>query len=361
MESNVISSANLDPSAYTDISGLNRLKRAAVAEDPAAIKAVAKQFESLFINMMMKSMREANAGFGEDNPFNSSETKFFQEMLDKEYGLTIAGAGGIGLAKIIEKQLMGRQGVASVTRPEKQPSQGESLGERLGLGDRVGEPLVGTGRVSEVVANQEGVPGVFNNDAIIKKALQNPNNKDQTVTNNPGVSGADTVIESGLTSPRTPTSVSFESPEDFVKQILVIAKSAAKALSIDQRVLVAQAALETGWGQHTLKDSQGGDSFNLFNIKTGADWQGESVLKRSLEYEQGIAIKKQSSFRAYRSFEDSFNDYTRLIQTSPRYQKALSLVNKPLEYINELQKAGYATDPNYGEKISRIFNSGIFK
>ena len=165
------------------------------------------------------------------------------------------------------------------------------------------------------------------------------------------------------TAPTKPSVVTsnFESPEDFVDQLWHLAKSAAKTLSVDPRILVAQAALETGWGQFTLKDSEGGDSFNLFNIKAGLGWDGKSVLKNSLEYEQGIAIKKQSSFRAYESFEESFNDYIELIQTSPRYQKALSLVNKPLEYINELQKAGYATDPDYGAKVSRIFNSEIFK
>lgn len=358
MDSGLIKTATLEPSAYTDISGLNRLKRAAVAEDPSAIKAVAKQFEALFINMMMKSMREANEVFGEDSPFNSSESKLYQDMLDKEYGLSMAGAGGIGLAEIIEKQLTGRVSNDIAPRPPSIFIPSKSKNETIERVDDVADqsvhsgpgpgpgPGTGTGTGTRTGAGTAVRPWTDQGD-------RKNDPKSTASASNLGLSTAPT-------KPSVVTS-NFESPEDFVDQLWHLAKSAAKTLSVDPRILVAQAALETGWGQFTLKDSEGGDSFNLFNIKAGLGWDGKSVLKNSLEYEQGIAIKKQSSFRAYESFEESFNDYIELIQTSPRYQKALSLVNKPLEYINELQKAGYATDPDYGAKVSRIFNSEIFK
>ena len=346
MDSGLIKTATLEPSAYTDISGLNRLKRAAVAEDPSAIKAVAKQFEALFINMMMKSMREANEVFGEDSPFNSSESKLYQDMLDKEYGLSMAGAGGIGLAEIIEKQLTGRASIDIAPRPPSIFIPSKSKNETIERVDDV---------VDQSVHSGPG-PGPGAGTAVRPWTDQGDRKNDPKSTANASNLG----LSTAPTKPSVVTS-NFESPEDFVDQLWHLAKSAAKTLSVDPRILVAQAALETGWGQFTLKDSEGGDSFNLFNIKAGLGWDGKSVLKNSLEYEQGIAIKKQSSFRAYESFEESFNDYIELIQTSPRYQKALSLVNKPLEYINELQKAGYATDPDYGAKVSRIFNSEIFK
>ena len=344
MDSGLIKTATLEPSAYTDISGLNRLKRAAVAEDPSAIKAVAKQFEALFINMMMKSMREANEVFGEDSPFNSSESKLYQDMLDKEYGLSMAGAGGIGLAEIIEKQLTGRASIDIAPRPPSIFIPSKSKNETIERVDDVVDQSVHSGT------------GTGAGTAVRPWTDQGDRKNDPKSTANASNLG----LSTAPTKPSVVTS-NFESPEDFVDQLWHLAKSAAKTLSVDPRILVAQAALETGWGQFTLKDSEGGDSFNLFNIKAGLGWDGKSVLKNSLEYEQGIAIKKQSSFRAYESFEESFNDYIELIQTSPRYQKALSLVNKPLEYINELQKAGYATDPDYGAKVSRIFNSEIFK
>ena len=352
MDSGLIKSATLEPSAYTDITGLNRLKRAAVAEDPGAIKAVAKQFEALFINMMMKSMREANEVFGEDSPFNSSETKFYQDMLDKEYGLTMASAGGIGLAAIIEKLLMGRRSTDIASRPVSIYVPSSSKVDAVeGMGDEANQSIhSGVGvDIGVGVGTGVGRGGGLGTDQRDRK------NDSKSVA-----SGANLGPSTASNKPSA-AAPNFESPEDFVDQLWGLAKSAAKTLSVDPRILVAQAALETGWGQFTLKDSEGGDSFNLFNIKAGSGWDGKSVLKNSLEYEQGIAIKKQSSFRAYQSFEESFNDYIELIQSSPRYQKALSLVSKPLEYINELQRAGYATDPDYGAKVARIFNSEIFK
>jgi len=147
----------------------------------------------------------------------------------------------------------------------------------------------------------------------------------------------------------------FDSPETFVQQVLPLAEKAAKALGVDPRVLVAQAALETGWGKSIIRDGDGQSSNNLFNIKADGRWNGDSVSVGTIEYRNGLPQPEKASFRAYASLEESLQDYVSFLQDNPRYEKALEQAGNPVAYLQALQRAGYATDPNYADKIDSIF------
>jgi len=148
----------------------------------------------------------------------------------------------------------------------------------------------------------------------------------------------------------------FTSPKDFVEKLWPLAQTAAEKLGTRPEVLVAQSALETGWGKFISKDANGQTSNNLFNIKAGKDWEGKRVSIETVEFRNGRAVKEQADFRAYDSLEDSLDDYVSFLQTSPRYEKALEHAENPEVFIQLLHKAGYATDPNYSDKVTNIIN-----
>jgi flagellar protein FlgJ len=141
--------------------------------------------------------------------------------------------------------------------------------------------------------------------------------------------------------------------------LLPHARQAARELGVDANLLLAQAALETGWGQSVIKNNQGDSSFNLFNIKADKSWQGKQTKVATLEYDGDVAKKTMAGFRSYGSYKDSFDDYVNFIKSNPRYSDALKKVGSPAHYIRELQQAGYATDPRYAEKVMSIYRSQI--
>jgi flagellar protein FlgJ len=147
--------------------------------------------------------------------------------------------------------------------------------------------------------------------------------------------------------------------ERFINTIRPYAEKAAKELGTKPEVLIAQAALETGWGQGISRHPDGRSGFNLFNIKANQNWQGPIVSKMTLEYKNGLATREHSSFRAYTSLNESFNDYVNYLKTNPRYEEALKSSNDPVTYIKELSKSGYATDPAYADKITNIMSRDV--
>jgi len=149
--------------------------------------------------------------------------------------------------------------------------------------------------------------------------------------------------------------IDLSTPENFVNHLWPLAEKSAIKLGVAPEVLLAQAALETGWGQSIIKQGSQ-SSHNLFNIKADPRWDGDKVEKLSLEYEKGIAVSKKSFFRAYDDLQKSFDDYVDFIQNNPRYQKALDAAENPERYLHEIHRAGYATDPKYADKIIRIMH-----
>ncbi len=161
--------------------------------------------------------------------------------------------------------------------------------------------------------------------------------------------------ESGAIIPETFSNI--ESPADFVEKLVPHVEQAAKELGLDPKALLAQAALETGWGKHLMQKPNGDSAFNLFGIKADKSWQGERVQVATLEYNGATASKQQAQFRSYNSFAESFADYAQFIKSNPRYQEALASADKVTDYWQELQAAGYATDPAYAQKLANIYKS----
>jgi flagellar protein FlgJ len=175
----------------------------------------------------------------------------------------------------------------------------------------------------------------------------------------------DSVVSSAATQTKTTTQPtqqsSFNNAEEFVSAVWEHAKTAAEKIGLNPAVMVAQAALETGWGKHIINKSDGNSSNNLFNIKSDKSWEGDKASKVTLEFEQGTPVKKQASFRAYESIKESVNDFVDFLTQNPRYEEALQKTAQPNEFLDSLQKAGYATDPNYASKIKKVLNSSELK
>jgi len=148
----------------------------------------------------------------------------------------------------------------------------------------------------------------------------------------------------------------FDNPIEFVKTLWPLAEKVAHVLGVDPKILLAQAALETGWGQHICQSKEGEPSYNLFNIKADSSWKKAFLENQTVEYEEGQPVQHIEPFRQYKNFEESFQDYVNFIASNPRYEKALEKAHEPESYILALQEAGYATDPDYAEKILEIYH-----
>jgi flagellar protein FlgJ len=247
---------------------------------PEQLKAVAQEFESLFLNMMLKSMRSANRTLSEGNYFSSFESKMYEDMLDEKLSVELSGFGSLGIGDLLVKQFSADTTPRTYDLKMEKPSADLFPSERR---------------------------------------------------------------------------AAFDSREQFIVQLLPEAESVAKQLGIEPQFIVAQAALETGWGQHVMFDGNGQNSFNLFGIKARPDWQGKSVAIESMEVKDGIAAPVKSAFKMYDSYEEGLEDYRNLLQ-SDRYS---AVVNSESIYAfgSALRTAGYATDPEYGQKLTRVYES----
>lgn len=265
---------------YTSFQGFSDLRVAARENSPEALEEVAKQFEAIFIQMMLKSMRDASIA---DGIFDSDQTELYMGMFDQQISLDLAARKSFGIADMMIKQL----GV--------------------------------------------NIESQKNNDLPITAASDAVQSKQ------------------------------FDTPEQFIEAMHPFAQQAARRLGVKTEVLIAQSALETGWGQKVIRNEQGQSSFNMFGIKADARWHGPEVTVASLEYDDGIAKKKFSAFRVYGSYQQSFDDYVDFIRQNSRYQDALGndSASDAQQYIRNLQKAGYATDPHYAEKVIDIMDRDI--
>jgi flagellar protein FlgJ len=271
---------------YSDFAGLSQLREDAKDLSPDATREAARQFEALFIQMMLQSMRDANAVFAEDRD------RTYEEMFDRQIAVELTRDKGIGIADMMMKQLaLGGQSESAAT----------------GLATQELATFPGRTSSSRAVA------------AATARADWQPGGRDE-----------------------------------FVRDLLPFAEQAAERLGVDAKVLIAQAALETGWGQRIIRDGRGISSNNLFGIKATGGWQGDRLNIPTLEYEQGIARRRQENFRAYPDLAEGFRDYVNLISGSERYGAAVDQAGDPDAYLDALQAAGYATDPDYASKIKAI-------
>lgn len=274
----------------TDFNSFIEMKARASTDQKNTLNQAAKQFEAIFLQKMMKSMRQANDFLSDDSPLKSKQMHQFEEMLDQQQSLEISNqAGGIGLAEMMIKQL------------DKSNLEFQFKNRDTGFN---GIKLPVDNILSEV-ANRK---------------------------------------------------MMIATPKDFVKAIWPAAKNFAKELGVDPKVLIAQAAHETGWGKHIIKDNNDQSSYNLFNIKGGGSWQKGQANVLTTEYIDGKPVKVNEPFRQYQSISESFQDYVSLIKNNQRYQNAILNSNSPDKYMAALQQAGYATDPSYANKVMAIYH-----
>lgn len=327
---NDVGSANI-----FDLSQLDRLRQGAQRQDGDTLKQVAQQFESLFIKSWLKTMREANEVFEAGEPFNSQSTKFYQGMADDQMALELSSSGALGLAELMVAQLApdgrnqlpastvrggmpGLAAAAAATPPEHIP---QVSSRSVNLLDEAVTPR----RSYAKPASRK----VADTTPVAAKAAKS----DRPATAQPILDG---------------------SPEAFIEAVKPYAQQVAAKLGIPVSVLIAQAALETGWGRKVLADGKGGSSHNLFNIKADQRWDGERTQVTALEFEGGVAVQRRSQFRVYQSFAESFQDLQKFLENSSRYEKAMRQSDDPAKFLHELQKAGYATDPLYAKKILAV-------
>ena len=300
------------------------LKLLARQHSDEAARGVARQFEGLFVQQMLSAMRAANRI---DDGRHSSYLDFYQDMYDKQVAQLVAKQDSLGVARMILRQL---------PDSEAQP-----------------EPPAVDGPYAMAKATAAETVAVHPVTSV--KRDPNPVGHEGTVILNKVVDDDFAEQNRFATAPRWPE------PAGFVADIWPQARVAARRLGVSPNLLVAQAALETGWGKHMMKLDDGRDSFNLFGIKAGPPWQGGTLSKKSLEYRDGFLSGEVSHFRAYASIAQSLDDYVDLIQSSPRYRPALQQAGDDQAYIRELQAAGYATDPAYADKVLDILDGELLR
>lgn len=293
--------------------------RAQFKKDPQqGLKAAAQQFETLFLQMVMKSMRDATP---QDGMLDSDSTRFYNGLLDQQMAQNLSTGGkGVGFARLIEQQL-GRNMVSA----EGQAAPGapaNAAGNALPLTAADARHLQYT-QVPSRLPTSSAYPSAVN---------LAPNSATGTAASDAPVSS-----------------------KEFVNRVWPNAVEASRSTGIPPQFLVAQAALESAWGRGEIRRSDGSTSYNLFGIKAGKSWNGATVDATTTEYVDGQAQQKIEKFRAYGSYDEAFRDYASLLRSNPRYSGVIGSQDGA-EFAKGLQKAGYATDPAYAEKLSRIIN-----
>jgi peptidoglycan hydrolase FlgJ len=304
--------ANATSQLAIDVNSLTQLNTLAKQNPNQALQGAAQQFEAMFIGMLMKSMRDATP---QDGIFDSEQTKLYQSMLDQQMSQTMAKRG-IGLSAALVKQLS----PATV--------QDAARAANVGIG-------------SNPASTVSGAPAGSTTPATATPATAGEAANPVSTTAQPGAGSG--------------------SLRDFADRMWPHAADASRATGIPAHFMVGQAALETGWGKREIRGADGSPSYNLFNIKAGRNWNGPTVSAVTTEYVNGAAVKTTEKFRAYSSYAESFRDYANLLQSNPRYAGVLQNSGDAAGFAKGLQQAGYATDPQYADKLARIINSNVLR
>lgn len=366
---------------FTDLNGMNSITQHAGKDRDGAIHAAAKQFESLFVNMMMKQMRESNAVFAKDNFLNSQEMQSRQQMLDQQLAIKLSEGRGVGLADVIYRQMsavkgatptgvadgaLHAQGIALDAKEEGialgnhhtinaaaldaalRRVQGASTAVPLHVLPDVADPVAvfadGDAATLSSLASGDVTDDAADLEALIERFRLGAEDLAQR---------AEAAKQLRAAAPATATAAAG-TPEAFIQHAYAAAKRVAEKLGVDVSAVLAQSALESGWGENVVNN-------NLFGIKADPRWGGERGLQSTLEYRNGVLAREQAWFRSYGDWQQSFEDYGNMIGNNPRYQQALDVGSDPHAYARALQRAGYATDPHYARKISNILNSERFQ
>lgn len=365
MNSKSLVSGSADSGAYTDLNRLSSLKHGDRDSD-ANVRKVAQEFESLFISEMLKASRKASDVLADDNPMNTETVKQYRDMYDQQLAVSMSReGGGIGLQDVLVRQLSKNKSAPANTSPFPRI---EGSAPAL-WGSKVAEPVHATqasasrNDVAALNSRRLALPSRLTDRLLagIVPSAATTNNAAVPARDGQQVAEAFAVPDNGLrilgravAQPPLAPKKAFADSDEFVATMLPMAEQAAKRIGIDPRYLVAQAALETGWGKSVMRNSDGSSSHNLFGIKASGNWEGDSARAITSEFRDGQFVKETAAFRSYDSYQDSFHDLVSLLQNNARYQDAVKSADNPEQFARELQKAGYATDPNYASKISQI-------
>lgn len=282
-----------------------------------SIQAVAKQFEGMFLGILMRGMRSG----GGESLLDNNETKLYTELLDQQFAQKISEGRSMGLADALVKQM---------TR-----SQADAIPHLDGPAKMM--PLK---KEQNTTLLSQGLPGAAPTPLPLQRS------------ENPGAFTLQAPLFAPATTPAT--------PKEFVSQFLPVAVAAGRELGVAPQGLLAQAALESGWGKRDIKLADGSTSHNLFGIKANKSWQGPVAEVMTTEYVNGAPIKRVERFRAYASYEAGFQDYVSMMKSSPRYSKLLNVADAN-HFAQGLQQAGYATDPRYAAKLSTMMQGKFLR
>ncbi len=314
---------------YTSYNGLNQLKAEAGHHSPEASRKAAQQFEALFLQMMLKSMRQT-VGKG---PLDSSQTEMAQGLYDQQLALHLSRQGAIGIGDLVLRQIDPAQ--ARSARSRVNPARGLPLGQQLGLGDK--PQTVALSR-AEAAKQFDRTANPDDSQAKIDLYLLNKTSTPRTVAPAP--------------APRL-----GGSRQAFINQLRPAAEQAAEQLGVDPKAILAIAALETGWGKHVMRTSDGRSSHNLFGIKANPRWGRDHTVASTMEFRNGAMRREKQPFRVYGNPAESVLDFAAFIRENPRYRNALRHADDPDRFIEELHKAGYATDPDYARKVKGVMRT----
>jgi flagellar protein FlgJ len=315
-------SGALDQRLALDVQGVDALRYTVRSSPEEGLKQVSRQFEALFMNMVLKSMREATPSSG---LLENRDQKIYMSMLDQQLAQNLSGRG-VGLAEAMLAQL---SRTAPSGEADGRGGEGISLAPRAGIAltPQSGIPLGSSPSPSSLPSSPARPPAASVDLGIYQR------NSDRSAA------GAVASLQGNVDS--------------FVQRMGGSAQVASAASGVPAPLILAQAALESGWGKREIRADDGTQSFNLFGIKADRSWKGPVVETTTTEYVDGEPQRVRAKFRAYASYDEAFTDYARFITRNPRYAGVLA-ADTPAEAAHGLQKAGYATDPQYGQKLVRI-------
>lgn len=330
--------ADLTQRFALDTQGFEALKHSARnGADAATLQAAARQFEAVFTQMVLKSMRNATP---QDGLFDNEQSKLYMSMMDQQLAQQMSSRG-IGLAEVMVRQLARAAGTplpAGISGMTPAESGGAADAEMARLLDSRGAASVDGNESADLPAVGTVVPGQHWNPTAGLRQYQSQFYGDRG-------QGGEAL---GALPADAPAHVSA-----FVARMAAPAEAASRASGVPARLIVGQAALESGWGQREILHADGSTTFNVFGIKAGSNWKGRVAEITTTEYVDGQPQKVKAKFRAYGSYDEACADYARLLTNNPRYAGVAS-AGSAEEAAHGLQRAGYATDPSYGHKLVKI-------
>ena len=366
----MVASADLSTKFALDVQAVNGLRISAKKDGQAGLEAAARQFEALFMNMMLKAMRDATP---QDDLMDSEQSRLYTSMLDQQLSQNMASRG-VGLADVMIRQLRG----GLTTNPEQEmPVPAPTVPGQPPAGNV--PPLARLHPDTFTQQRPQPVSAVPP-EPLASLASPKPLAPLTPLTQPEPLAPLAPLAQPEPLAPLTPlaplappaslptdllTPITLQSRAqshvmEFRAKLMPYAEQASQATGIPALFMLGQAALESGWGKRELRGADGSPSHNLFGVKAGANWKGPVVESVTTEYVDGVARKSVEKFRAYSSYADAFGDYANLLRNNPRYAQVLAQAVQGLDaesFAQGLQQAGYATDPDYANKLSQIIKT----